>query len=394
MRSARVCGVLAGLVLAGAAHAQVYLRGEGDALAGSVEEVTASGVVLSRVEGGATRRVVIGLERVREVRGAHAAEFEAHKAAAEKCWRAVTRVQRGDFAGAEPVLEVLAAEYAGIKGPTASAVFDGLLRCRLARGAASGSIVAWLRMLETRQGEAPTNGEEWIGGRVEGGGAIDDLTRIVPSLPPVFARGAQGEATTGGLDELMGSSDGKVARLAMYYRAAALAESGAEGESDGGRVLVPYVDDDDEGVRLVRDVVLARAGDESQRQAARERLTQRLQADDLTGWMEAWCRVGIGRSLVKEANPVERKRGVLQMLHVPARLSRQSPELAAMALSESASVLDELGDARGAWMLADELARSMPGSAALAHTWVRAIRARPMPAILSSEQGASTGARP
>lgn len=389
---ARRVGLLAVLVLSGAAQAQVYLRGQGDALPGSVEQVTDGGVIVSRVEGGVTQHVIVGLELVREVRGVQAGAFDERRAIAEKCWRGVTRVQRGDFAGAEPLLEELSPEFAGTQGPTGGAVFDALLRCRLARGAVSGSIAAWLRMLEARGGVPTEKAATWIGGRVEGGGVADEMTGLVPSLPPVFAPGAQGEASTGGLDELMGSGDAKVARLAMYYRAAAIAENGAGAE--GGPVLVPYIDDGDEGVKLVRDVVLARAGDEAQRRAARERLEQRLRTDNPAGWVEAWCRVGIGRSLVKESDGAERKWGVLQMLHVPARLSRQSPELAAVALSESARVLDELGDTRGAWMLADELARSMPGSAALSHTWIRAIRARPMPAALAPGQGAALEARP
>ena len=52
--------------------------------------------------------------------------------------------------------------------------------------------------------------------------------------------------------------------------------------------------------------------------------------------MEAWVRVGLGRSLMRESAVEDQLVGVAQMLHVPARLRGESPYLAGVALGGAA----------------------------------------------------------
>jgi hypothetical protein len=148
----------------------------------------------------------------------------------------------------------------------------------------------------------------------------------------------------------------------VLYRAAWLFEVGQ-------RVQVPESGSEDAGVKLVREMVLSRVGDAEQRKAARELLMRRAESADVEPWQEAWCRAAVGRSLMSESDGQQRREGVLQALHVPARLARHAPELAALALNE-------LGDSGGAGALKDELARLSPGHALLDWPALRTIRAQ------------------
>jgi hypothetical protein len=96
---------------------------------------------------------VISWDRVRAVQSAsHAVIAAGFAERAEQLWRARTRVERGDFASAEPLLDALASGGAeGFTGPSAALVHESLLRCRLHRGSVTGAVWAWLdwrRILE------------------------------------------------------------------------------------------------------------------------------------------------------------------------------------------------------------------------------------------------------
>src|SRR5207248_1943375 len=89
----------------------------------------------------------IGWDRVQRVEGEHAAEADGLAELADRTWRARSRIERGDFASAEPLFEQLFASMTGHDGPTAAIASEGLLRCRLARGAQAGAVWPWLEWL-------------------------------------------------------------------------------------------------------------------------------------------------------------------------------------------------------------------------------------------------------
>lgn len=196
---------------------------------------------------------------------------------------------------------------------------------------------------------------------------LDTKTGLTPALPPIWTSRATLELSIAPLDELAGSANAKVAELAALYRAAALHDAGQ-------RVLIPEGDVDDEGVRIVRDIVHARCGSPAQQVAALDRLRQRLDTPDIEPWLESWLRIAVGRSLVQELDPCKRRAGVLVMLHVPARLWRHAPDLAAQALAESAAAMSSMGDQQAALALADELARVAPSHQLLDSPELRTIR--------------------
>jgi len=357
-------------------------------IGGIVETAGPGGIVVVAGEGPAFERIVISLDQVpTQTLGALNLPPALEQAAVE-LWRARVRIERCDFQAAEPVLERLAPAMVGAGGPTGALVAEGLLTCRLAREARSPALFAWLGWLRiVRSGpglpDAPAGSlvapptvaaTAWEGGRLQrlvGARPVDSASGLVPALPPIWIPGASTDALASSADwdsfnALPGETADAVSELAALYRAAALAESGQT-------VALPARVSAFEGTRLVRDIVAGRIGDETARAAARESMAARSGAPETARWIEAWCRAGVGRSLVVEPDPTTRRRGVLELLHLPARFSRDQHHLAGIALAEASLTLGSLGDADGAGKLLAELLAAFPGH--LAHRWAMQQRA-------------------
>lgn len=378
--AAAVAALAAHAVSAATALGQdVHLRGEPAPLAGAVVAVAPEAVTIRTDAGPA----VIGLDLVRTVTGASADAFAGVRALADRLWRARARIERGDFAGAEPLLDPLVPQLAGRTGPTPSVLFDGLVRCRLARGARMHALDAWLDWLGAR-GSADDRAA-WRGGSIAAGVAIDPVYEVVPELPPVWTNAQTPiDALSSALGARTESADPRVRDLARLYRAAASFELSAETTTPDASALAEPVAAEGSarahpGVRLTRDMVLARAGTPDERARAIAALEDRLREPGLEPWVEAWCRLGVGRALLRADDPVERRRGVIELLHVPARLSGHVPDLAQLALAHAAVAMDDLGDPEGAASLVAELDRARAAStdvAPLAWSRIDDIRTR------------------
>lgn len=350
---------------AGTAAGQVVLRGEGEKTGWNVVAVDARGVTVLRED--ERQRRVIGWDLVRDVRGEFAGEAALHMDVAERAWRARSRLERWDFAGAEPLFEGLFesmrwTEWAE-SGPTGAVIAEGLLRCRLRRGALALSVWPWLSRLA-----ADTAGSErelWKGSGIALEPIVDRQTGLVPALPPVWLSGP-------GLDAVASDSawqfftehdDDLVAAYARAYRESLLFETGRAEEA----ALSEPARGAPAGRVLVYQIVRARAGDELTRREARGSLRRMLErGTGIEGdWAEAWCRAGLGRSLLLEQDERSRRRGVVQLLHIPALFMDQQPYLAGVALAESAVAMHEMGDTPGAAALVGELRSALPGHPAL-----------------------------
>eukprot|EP00913_Durusdinium_trenchii_P006276 g5888.t1 len=286
--------------------------------------------------------VLLDWTRVRDVAGSRADQFEEFRGDARAIWRASVRLERDDLVNAEPLLEDLFARYGPHSGASSSLVASGLLRCRIAAGARAPAVEPWLGTLRA---------DRWAPG-VQGGGApstaIDAATGLAPSIAPIWldddqsawlvrhdptrvvARGA------GPGPERM-----RLAALGTLYRVSAMYEQDP-GDRDAVehelRALFDQTDPEtlqEAGVGLVREIVLSRVGNEEQRASARTALVERL-ARRPEAWTESWIRVAIGRSMILESDAEVRRRGVVQLLHAPARFATQTPELAAIALAQAA----------------------------------------------------------
>ncbi len=350
MRGHVVTIAIAGLLLAPRTdgETQVVLRGAATPLEAPVESVDRAGV---RVGGSEAR--VIGWDSVKIVVGDLAADAERFGELADDAWRARLRLSRGDLAMAEPLFESLQTELLDAPGPTALMVNEGLLRCRLRRGDQAGAMEPWLQAVAMRE----------AGHRVAGDPplmAVLDQDLLLPAaLPPIWlGDGATASVLTQSTlppPEGEGASNLAVAMRSMYLAA-------AQFEIDGSPAGdIPPINHS--GGMFVRDIVLSRAGDEDQRRRARESLEAGL--DDLHGWQEAWRRAALGRSLLRESDRELRVRGVLQLLHLPARFGSSQPYLTGLALAEASVELELMGDREGAATLRAVLERTDPHHPAL-----------------------------
>ncbi len=321
------------LVGASAAWGQVALRG-GERIS---EPASAVGV-----EGVRVGSRVIPWDRVRAVEGELAEQAAAWAEVSETLWRARARLERGDAALAEPLYEEAFAQLAGAPGPTALAAAEGLLRCRLLRGARAAAVEPWLEAARLRR--------EGVAVEFRGPPVIDPDTGLAPALAPVWER-TVGAGALGRVDGGR-STNFVIATLDDLYRWSALRAAGVDAAGAHEPVVGPE-EAKDPAVALVQAMVEAQHGDDRARERARAALSAGL-ARDLGSWQEAWRRAALGLSLVRERGEAQRRDGMLELLHLPARFSGSQPALAAIALREAARTLEEDGDSAGALALRTE----------------------------------------
>ncbi len=339
--------------LACAQDAPLELRGGGTPPAGAVVRCTAEGVV---VVSSVTGEITLGWDRVRAVHGEHAEEAEAYMDVADRAWRAVSRLARGDVPAAEPIFEELFVEYAGQRGPTSAAISSGLLRCRIERGAHTLAVGAWLAWLHASPGGQPE-----APGIERGLGAlplIDAATGLVPELPPIWL--GLPAVRVFGQSPLHAERFGdREVALAQLYQHAALTESGRSQP-------LPRLTSTDPGVRLVWEVVAAQSRSEPERLAGRRAIEKRLRSEP-AAWIDAWLRTALGRSLLREPDPDQQRRGVIELLRVRVVHERDAPYLAGLALADAAVTMRALGNERVASLLRRELLDTFPSHPAT--TW-------------------------
>jgi hypothetical protein len=401
-----------------AAHADVALRHGskpvpgtpvGSSLAGLLVDPPAAAPGMPRL-----RQVLISYERLAQEQALP--EFgtpgAGDKAVAsrvpELLWRAAARLERGDLPAAEPIFEDLfglivsqqaapataGAGSAPLAGPTPVAIAEGALRCRLARGAQASATVAYMEWVKwaslgppnvARTWTAPAPEvaaaqPEWIGGTLEAPAVIDEGTGLAPMAPPIFIAEPAILALAQS-DQFRRYTSAPITKapslgeLSAWYLAAMRFEAGLSVE----RPPAVAGATSSEGLRLVRDVVVARIGDASERDAARAALRGRLERPnaDPPPWLEAWVRAAIGRSFISEGDADLKRRGVLELLHVPARFAAQEPYLSGLAIAEAAVTLEDLNDHTSAGVLVKELLKRYPQHPARNWDRLREIGAKP-----------------
>lgn len=396
---------------------RIGLRIDGQTTEATVLEVSPSGVLVEVAPpaGATARRVLVSWDRLSADAAAaltaglggvdQSGSPTALAGSLSDLWRARTRIERGDWPGAEPIIEqamlsIEALPGAGSAepgaatqlGPTQATIARSAMVCRLHREAHVGALRAyflWLRSAAeapagwsdaafgihaaTGGGRDASKRPEWFGGTLARSGVIDDRWGLCPELPPIFLSDPAVMAFARDDHALPGTAPaGDYAdELIRLYRQAMRFESGLEATpATGAATPASIVGRDDgsrgpESLRLVRDIVNARMSDGPARTTARAALLARIDREDTPPWVEAWCRAAVGRSFTAESDPAIVRAGVLQLLHVPARFGSQTPHLAAICLAESAVAMERIGEARAAEVLRRELGRRFPGHPAL-----------------------------
>lgn len=368
------------------AAAQVELR-RGGTIGTKVLEVSDAGVLVE--DAVSSTRQMVGWERIKLVIGEKATDAQAFAPAADKAWRAVERLRRGDVAASEPLFDELYRTYQGKRGPTAAVVSEGLARCRMARGAVAAAVVPWLNTIGAKSApEAGTTPAEWVGGAIESAGFVDAEYLLCPALPPVWLRGAALDALAASPAwTALKNEPGPAGELAALYEIAATLQSDESRASEASTLLDAVPTTDSPGTSLVRQMLLARFGAEDERESARALLQALIDGafarprastearTQTPRWVEAWCRFAIGESLAHEDDERTRLQGVIELLHLPSRFASDQAYLAGLALADSAFTLADIGDASGAGVLKHEALTKYPRHPAVAQERLRGIKA-------------------
>jgi hypothetical protein len=176
---------------------------------------------------------------------------------------------------------------------------------------------------------------------------ISSVTTLLPELPPIWEDGE--EARFFALQNTDLSLETKGRMLEALYRAAARTAVGLP-------VEMPEITTTDPDVLFVRDIVHAQAVDLTLSRPARAKLLQRLE-EEPSAWQDAWIRVAVGRSLLREDDLVERERGLVQLMHVPARSVIVAPRLVGVALRDVMAEAQRRNDSELQQIISEELRR-------------------------------------
>jgi hypothetical protein len=342
-----VAAIVAVVPAAGARGDVVERRGTAPPVLGQVVGVDDAGVSV-RQDG---RLELVPWDRVRAVAAARPdPTIDRRLAVATELWRGRSRVERGDTALAEPLFERLFEQYRGQTHETALVVAEGLLRCRIARGANALAVVPALETARLRRAGVTTIS---FAGLPD---ALDADTALSPHLAPAWAS----SRALGKLERTLTSYDARgdevVEALARGYLRAVrqhlsgTAPSGAA-DPDGGP--------DHPGVRLLERLVSCQVADGREREAARRRLEADL-AEDGDGWWRGWAHFALGASLLRESGVGRRQRGMVHLVHLPARYEPRLPYLTGLALAWLAEASRVSGDEEVADAMQAELDRRLP----------------------------------
>ncbi|MDX2117607.1 MAG: hypothetical protein SFY96_05415 [Planctomycetota bacterium] len=373
-----------------AAESVAVLRGgRGEQL--GVVAVSVDGVSVGELVAGVSSARMLSWHQVRSVRGTLADAARQYEKTSDAAWRGIARLDRGDDVGAESVLEPLAKTYQMRGGPTACAVFAGLLRCRLARGAQTLAVESWTDWMIA--GEVAPDAGKGPGvssfDRAESvlAGTMDATTGLVTTLPPVWLGVPAVKALAGAEAMPPEAGPGRAQQLKDLYVQAARFESGLS-------TRLPALDTTwSDAQRLVWQVVAARIGDDATRREARAGLAARLKGA-IPAWQDAWCRVGLGRSLILEQDDEQKREGLLHLLMLAAREDGSDVYLTGVAIAEAAATMAARGDSAGATVVLADLSRRYPDHPAMEWSVIKPLirGASAMPRAAPREERAAESA--
>lgn len=348
--------LLASLLLSATASAdRIHLRDGHSALEGSGLEVSASGASMTL---STQQKVLISWDRVVRVEGGGATPLLAeHLERGERLWRARTRIERDDTDAAEAILAPLTSSATHVDD-LSLLIWEGLLRCRLARGDQAGAVVPALQAARLRR-RLPQSEIFRSLPPVIDAGAKD--TWLCTQLPPVWLNGEDLSRLIADLESAKLPDEPELDAVRQEYWRAAMIAMGRESElamPNRARDVAEHP-----AVRLMTQLVDCTVSDAAARSTARSRLLSRLH--DLDPWSHAWARFMIGRSFLREPGAVSAQRGILHLLHVPARFGAQQPWLTGLALAHASDAARASGDEATAELLQHQMVTITPNHPAL-----------------------------
>lgn len=329
----------------------VERRGSEAALEGTIRLMDDNGVSIQSATGA---EMLVTWDHVRKITTndpslkSKASEFQD---TATALWRARSRLERGDYALAEPLFERLFAQYRGRPNETALIVSEGLLRCRLQRSANDAAVLPALETIRLRRKGVKTSAYQSLSP------LFDEATSLCVRLPPAWTPSATLPRVEIDLKTYDAQGDTTVAAIASLYRTAIRQQLGLAAED------VRKLADDQPGVVLLQLLVKGLDPDAGQRAVSRTALEKRL--PDLPAWAQAWCRYVIGVSLLAETGVGRHEAALVSLAYMPASYQRDQPYLAALALAMMVLELQRMGESESAAALRSDLIRDFPNHPAL-----------------------------
>lgn len=323
---------------------RVERRGSEGAIEGSLLRMDDSGITLKTLTGA---EHTVTWDRVRDAKLDHPEpRLNEYKDLSITLWRARSRLERGDNGLAEPLFERLFAQYRGRTHETALIVAEGLLRCRLARGANDTAVIPALEVARLRRKGLTTIAYHSFPP------VIDEATSLCTRLPPAWAQTASLARLDDDLKTYDSGGDPALGAIAASYRAAIRQQLGLSFD------VPPQLAQEHPGVTLMRMLIETSATDADRRAAARASLDKRL--PELPAWAMAWARFAIGRSLLGESGVGRQQSGLVSLAYLPASFERDQPYLTSIALGMMVDALERSGDPQAASTLRGELDRLFP----------------------------------
>ncbi|MCH2149464.1 MAG: hypothetical protein MK095_08540, partial [Phycisphaerales bacterium] len=280
----------------------VVPRGGGDEIRGSISRLDEDGIRLrlaSESEESASD-IVLAWDRVADVRigGLVQPRLPELLERADRLFRARVRLHRGDLANAEPILELEFPPMIGRSSETALFIADGLLRCRLDRGAHADSIEPAMEYSRLRRAGITTAFDDMLvpptiaSDEGEGGVQMWDADLgLIPYLPPVWLPGPALAGAASRMEMLPAFEDpvlGEIAALYQRSMAMQLGEAVEPVDLESSAIA------DHPGTLLMALMVNAVHPDGTVRKAARAMLEVRPAGDP--EWVADWIRFQLGRS--------------------------------------------------------------------------------------------------
>ncbi len=343
------------LLLIGATEDVVVLR---DGLDNRTGTVLASDDGSLRLQDANGQLVQITWDRVRDIELGSGSPLQDQLRnrldRATRIWRARSRLQRGDHALAEPLFAELFKADPKRVSETDLIIAEGLLRCRLERGAMEDALVPALE----------------VGRLVRQGVATDRYADLVPVhdsdhsvchfLPPVWVDESKVPRLVRQLESWDSGGDRTLSNVAAQYRyllenprgVIAMPSNEVEGSADAADGESPG---DSE---LLRWSILSR--NESPDVRRRTRATMQSRLDRQPGWRKAWLHFLLGVSLLQEDGDGLRRQGLVQLAWLPARYWNEQPYLSGIAMAIMADELALQGDVDSARRLSAELRERFP----------------------------------
>lgn len=344
----------------------VVPRGGGEEIRGSISRLDEDGIRLRLATESQENPtdIVLPWDRIADVRigGLVQPRLPEMLDRASRLFKARTRLSRGDLSNAEPILELEFPGMVGRSSETALFIADGLLRCRLDRGAIAESIEPAIEYARLRRAGFTTLQDDILvppttasGDGDRGVQMWDARFGLIPYMPPAWL---PGPALAGASNRVAASAALDDAELAvivdLYRRSMAL----QLGESVDPVDLESEAISEHPGALLMALMVHAVHPNDEVRTAARAMLEGRPPGDP--HWVDAWIHFQLGQSYLMESGAGQRRKGMLNFAHLIAGSSEAQPYLAGMGMAIMADEFENMGDVDAANRLRSDLQRLIP----------------------------------